>query len=90
MLWEDKSKYEGEFVNGMMEGKGIKTWPNGDKYEGMWQNDLQHGPGLFYNAKTNKETPEEYREGKRWSWNKTAKLAGSRSIQLASREGWAR
>lgn len=73
MLWDDNTRYEGEFVNGKMEGKGIKTWTNGNRYEGMWSNDLQHGPGLFYNAKTDKETPEEWREGKRWTWNKTTK-----------------
>ena len=40
MLWDDNTRYEGEFQNGKMEGKGIKTWTNGNRYEGMWTNDL--------------------------------------------------
>jgi len=43
MTWTDGSKYEGQFVNGKMEGKGIKTWPNGNTYDGMFKNNLQHG-----------------------------------------------
>ena len=70
MMWPDNSKYEGEFVNGKLEGKGTKTWSNGNRYEGMWRNDLQHGPGIAFNHKTNKETPEEWKDGKRWTWVK--------------------
>lgn len=71
MIWPDNTKYEGEFVNGKMEGKGTKTWPNGNRYEGMWRNDLQHGPGIFFSKKTGKETPEEWRDGKCWTWMKS-------------------
>ena len=63
MTWPDQSRYEGEFVNGKMEGKGTK-------HEGLWKNDVQHGPGLFFNKKTGKETPEEWRDGKCWTWSK--------------------
>jgi 1-phosphatidylinositol-4-phosphate 5-kinase len=40
MKWSDGSKYVGEFVNGKMDGHGIKTWANGDKFTGMWKNNL--------------------------------------------------
>jgi hypothetical protein len=30
----DGTKYEGEFVNGTIEGKGTKYFSNGDKYVG--------------------------------------------------------
>lgn len=60
MVWEDRTRYEGEFVNGKMDGKGIKHWPNGDRYEGLFQNDLQHGPGMFYSALENEESAEEW------------------------------
>lgn len=70
MTWSDQSYYEGEFLNGKMEGKGTKYWPNGNRYEGLFKNDLQHGPGIAFNKKTGKETPEDWREGKCWSWTK--------------------
>jgi len=70
MLWPDNRRYEGEFINGKMEGKGVMTWPNGNRYNGMWKNDMQHGPGMFFSAKSGKETPEEWRDGKRWTWTK--------------------
>lgn len=34
MTWPDQSKYEGEFKNGKIEGKGTKTFSNGDRYIG--------------------------------------------------------
>lgn len=98
MLWPDNTRYEGEFLNGKMEGKGIKTWPNGNRYEGMWKNDMQHGPGIFYSAKTGKEKPEEWREGKRWTWTKattkggqgTNSVLGNKSSSQVREEGWVR
>ena len=36
-------KYEGEFKNNLMEGKGIFYYNNGDRYEGDWKNDLREG-----------------------------------------------
>lgn len=84
MLWPDNKRYEGEFINGKMEGKGVMTWPNGNRYNGMWKNDMQHGPGMFYSAKTGKETPEEWREGKRWTWTKAGDN-GHRNIASAGK-----
>jgi hypothetical protein len=90
MIWPDNSRYEGEFVNSRMEGKGTKIYANQDTYEGMWKDDLQHGPGIFTCHKTGKQTNEEWREGKRWTWMKSPKLAekysGSRSDE--KREKW--
>lgn len=88
MTWPDGTKYEGEFVNGKMTGQGVKTWPNGNKYEGMWKNGLQHGAGKFYSAKNDTVTPEEWRDGKRWTWNKNGKAVGQAPI--ANQEGWVR
>lgn len=72
MTWPDGTKYEGQFTNGKQEGRGIKTWPNGNTYEGLWKNNLQHGNGQFYSAKHDTTTPEEWREGKKWTWAKIA------------------
>lgn len=41
-------KYEGDIVNGKMEGHGVMTWENGDKYEGEWVDDKRNGDGTYY------------------------------------------
>jgi hypothetical protein len=41
------SLYEGEFFNGLFNGKGKITYPNGDVFEGMWVDGLKHGCGEF-------------------------------------------
>ena len=57
-------------MNGKMEGKGIKIWPNGNYYDGQFKNNLQHGSGQFFKASDGSLTPEEWRDGKRWTFNK--------------------
>ena len=50
------AKYEGDWVDGKREGKGVMTYgkphyknQNGQKqYEGEWKNDKQHGKGIMY------------------------------------------
>ena len=39
---------------------------------------------MFYSAKTGKETPEEWREGKRWTWTKAGDN-GHRDISSAKK-----
>ena len=34
MIWPDQSRYEGEFKNGKIDGKGTKYYANGNKYIG--------------------------------------------------------
>lgn len=84
MEWPDGTKYTGQFKEGKMEGKGTKTWPNGNRYDGLWRNDLQHGPGTFYSKKNNKETPEEWRDGKQWTWNRLSTVIKDKNASRVS------
>ena len=45
--YENGDKYEGEILNGLLNGKGKYTWANGDVYEGDFSNNLMHGKGKF-------------------------------------------
>ena len=59
--------YEGEFKNGLREGKGTMNYNNGFIYEGDWKNDRREGKGLLYKEKDKlkKERYEgEFKNGK--------------------------
>ena len=40
-------KYEGDYLDGKREGKGIYKYNSGDKYEGEYKNDLKDGYGIY-------------------------------------------
>ena len=40
-------KYEGDYLNGKREGKGIYIYNSGDVYEGEYKNDLKDGFGIY-------------------------------------------
>ena len=44
-IWDDNSKYEGEWENGQFNGYGIYYYSNGEKYIGEWKNSLKDGVG---------------------------------------------
>jgi len=43
----DGSKYEGEWVNNKINGKGIYKWKDGRVYNGEWLNNNMHGYGVY-------------------------------------------
>lgn len=43
--YEDGTVYEGEYVNGLRNGKGRIEYPNGDVQEGEWKDDKPNGYG---------------------------------------------
>ena len=45
-VYEDKSVYVGEWVDGKRNGEGTWTAINGDTYTGSWINDKRHGQGV--------------------------------------------
>jgi len=43
----DSGIYEGELINGMLNGRGKLTWRNGDSYVGEFRDGLMHGRGKY-------------------------------------------
>ncbi|MFT5658079.1 MAG: hypothetical protein ACI9KN_001358 [Gammaproteobacteria bacterium] len=43
----DGAVYDGDLVDGIIEGKGRMVWPNGDRYEGNFLDGLFHGQGKY-------------------------------------------
>jgi hypothetical protein len=39
-------RFEGDWCNGRMHGKGVKVMANGDVFNGNWQNDKAEGAGV--------------------------------------------
>lgn len=61
----DGSKYEGQFLNGKIDGWGTWYYANGDKYVGTFRNNYAHGKGTLYHKDSTKVTGDwvegEYR-----------------------------
>jgi hypothetical protein len=53
MTYADGSKYEGEFNDGNINGKGIMTYADQSKYEGEWNNNRRVGKGTMTYANAN-------------------------------------
>jgi hypothetical protein len=47
MLFEDGSKYEGQWENGERAGQGTARFKDGGTYEGEWSKNLLHGTGKY-------------------------------------------
>ena len=43
----DGSSYEGDFVNGIIGGKGSYKWADGRVYKGEWKDGKLHGKGIY-------------------------------------------
>jgi hypothetical protein len=46
-VYSNGFRFEGDFVNGMRDGRGLLTEPNGNSYDGMWSNDEFNGQGTY-------------------------------------------
>ena len=43
----DQGSYNGEFVNSLEHGRGLRVYENGATYYGFWLEGLQHGKGVY-------------------------------------------
>ena len=43
----DTQRYEGEWENGVKQGKGVYIWSDDEYYEGEWRNDERDGQGIY-------------------------------------------
>ena len=48
--YPDGSKYCGELLNNLPDGRGVLTWKNGDRYEGEFRMGVQEGQGTMVAA----------------------------------------
>ena len=46
--YNDGSRYEGDFRNDKLEGKGIMFYNDGEIYMGDWRNGKKEGKGIYY------------------------------------------
>lgn len=51
MIYQDKSVYNGEILNGKRHGIGMMAFSNGEKYKGYWNEDMIYGSGYYYTKK---------------------------------------
>ncbi len=42
-----EEKYDGDWVDGKMHGRGVYYYADGSIYDGMWQDGKMHGSGVF-------------------------------------------
>jgi len=46
-LWENGTKYMGEWKDGKRHGQGNMTYHDGSKFVGKWKNGKRHGQGTY-------------------------------------------
>ena len=57
-IWENHSKYYGEWKGGNISGQGKLIFENGDRYEGEWKDNMIYGQGVFTTADGEKQIGE--------------------------------
>lgn len=60
--YPDGSRYDGQFVDGRLEGLGTWYFTNGDRYVGAFRGNFPHGKGTLY-TEDGTVTSGEWREG---------------------------
>ncbi|XP_051877189.1 radial spoke head 10 homolog B [Pristis pectinata] len=60
---EGSSWYQGDWVNNVREGWGIRRYKSGNVYEGEWKNFIRHGEGTMSWISTNEEYTGQWENG---------------------------
>jgi hypothetical protein len=69
-VYEEGSKYDGEWKDDKKHGKGVYVYEEGSKYDGEWKDDKKHGKGVMvYKGVTSNSSGQKYdgefQDGKR-------------------------
>jgi len=48
LIYDNRDKYVGEFLDNKRHGEGIYYYTNGSYYKGEWRRNLKHGKGKYY------------------------------------------
>eukprot|EP01017_Pseudomicrothorax_dubius_P014049 TRINITY_DN1645_c0_g1_i1.p1 TRINITY_DN1645_c0_g1~~TRINITY_DN1645_c0_g1_i1.p1 ORF type:complete len:710 (+),score=164.14 TRINITY_DN1645_c0_g1_i1:1-2130(+) len=59
--FEDGSRYEGEKIEDIRQGRGRFTWANGETYDGEWNDDIRSGYGILWALNGSKIYEGEWR-----------------------------
>ncbi len=68
-LWENGTKYMGEWKDGEFHGQGTMTYHDGNKFVGKWKDGVYHGQGTMTYHDGRKYVGEWKDGGKTWSRN---------------------
>ncbi|XP_058141762.1 radial spoke head 10 homolog B isoform X2 [Dasypus novemcinctus] len=60
---EGTSWYEGDWVDNLKKGWGIRCYKSGNIYEGQWENNMRHGEGRMRWLTTNEEYTGQWEKG---------------------------
>ena len=81
-----RSKYEGEWKEGKLNGQGIYTWSDGEKYEGEWKEGKRHGQGT-YTWSDGRKYEGEWKDSKRHGQGTYTWSDGEGKIEGEFKEG---
>jgi len=77
-LWENGTKYMGEWKDGKRHGQGNMTYHDGSKFVGKWKDGKKHGQGTDTYGDGRKYVGE-WKDGERWNgtlYDKEGKIIG--------------
>jgi hypothetical protein len=47
LMLSNGARYDGEYRDGIPNGRGVAVLPNGERYQGEWRNGLPNGQGVY-------------------------------------------